>query len=75
MQNLPIPAYDAGNRHHAEIAALSQSAHARIAALVSERQGARLRVNRADAMNDPAMQPILAAIDDAVRAILPAHCD
>lgn len=75
VQNLPIPAYDAGNRRHAELAALSQAAHARVAALVSERQDARLRVNRADAMNDPAMQPMLAAIDAAVRAILPAHCD
>ena len=74
VQNLPIPAYDANNEHHANLAAQSQLAHARVAALVAERQAAGRRVNRNDALNDPAMQPILASIDQSVRAVLPDFC-
>ena len=74
VQNLPIPAYDAGNEHHANLAAQSQLAHARVAALVAERQALDRRVNRNDALNDPAMQPILLSIDESVRAILPDYC-
>ena len=74
VQNLPIPAYDAGNEHHANLAAQSQLAHERVAALVAERQALDRRVNRNDALNDPAMQPILLSIDESVRAILPDYC-
>ena len=74
IRNLPIPAYDAGNRHHANLAAQSQRAHRRVAALVAERQASRRRVNRNDVLRDGAMQPILASIDESARAILPAYC-
>ena len=74
VQNLPIPKFDAGNEHHANLAMQSQAAHARVAALVAERQAARRRINRNDVLNDAAMQPILAAIDAAARAILPDYC-
>ena len=74
VQNLPIPRFDAGNEHHANLATQSQAAHARVAALVAERQAARRRINRNEVLNDPAMQPILAAIDAAARAILPDYC-
>ena len=74
VQNLPIPAYDAGNEHHANLAAQSQRAHERVAALVAERQASRRRVNRNDVLRDGAMQPILASIDESARAILPAYC-
>ena len=74
VQNLPIPAYDAGNEHHANLAAQSQLAHQRVAALVAERQALGLRINRNDVLRDSSMQPILASIDESVRAILPAYC-
>ena len=74
VQNLPIPAYDAGNAHHANLAAQSQLAHERVAALVAERQASGRRINRNDVLRDGAMQPILASIDDSVRAILPDYC-
>ena len=74
VQNLPIPAYDAGNEHHANLAAQSQLAHDRVAALVAERQTSGRRVNRNDVLRDAAMQPILAGIDESVRAILPDYC-
>ena len=74
VQNLPIPAYDGGNEHHAELAAQSQRAHARVAALVAERQSARRRINRNDVLRDAALQAILAEIDAGVRAILPDYC-
>ena len=72
VRNLPIPAYDAGNKHHANLAELSQLAHRRVAALVVERQALRRRINRNDVLRDRAMQSILAGIDESVRAILPA---
>ena len=72
VQNLPIPAYDAGNKHHANLAELSQLAHRRVAALVAERQALRRRINRNDVLRARAMQSILAGIDESVRAILPA---
>ena len=72
IQNLPIPAYDAGNKHHANLAELSQLAHRRVAALVVERQSLRRRINRSDVLRDRAMQSILTGIDESVRAILPA---
>ena len=74
VQNLPIPAYDAGNEHHANLAARSAQAHARVAALVAERAASRRRINRSDALRDGAMQPILASIDESARAILPDYC-
>ena len=74
VQNLPIPAYDAANPHHANLAAQSQLAHQRVAALVSERQALGRRINRNDVLRDGAMQPILDGIDAAVRAILPDYC-
>ena len=74
VQNLPIPAYDAGNEHHANLAAQSQLAHDRVAVLVAERQASGQRINRNDALRDGAMQPILASIDASVRAILPDYC-
>ena len=72
IQNLPIPAYNADNKHHANLAELSQLAHRRVAALVAERRALRRRINRNDVLRDGAMQPILAGIDESVRAILPA---
>ena len=74
IQNLPIPAYNAGNPHHASLAAQSHLAHQRVAALVSERQALGRRINRNEVLRDDAMQPILAGIDAAVRAILPDYC-
>ena len=74
VQNLPIPAYDAGNEHHANLAARSAQAHARVAALAAERAASRRRINRSDALRDGAMQPILASIDESARAILPDYC-
>ena len=76
VQNLPIPAYDGGNAHHAELAAQSQAAHRRVAALVSERQsgGRGRRTSRNDVLRDAAIQPILSSIDESVRAILPDYC-
>ena len=72
VQNLPIPAYDAGNKYHVNLAELSQLAHVRVAALVAERQALRRRINRSDVLRDRALQSILAGIDESVRAILPA---
>ena len=74
VQNLPIPAYDGGNAHHANLAAQSQRAHARVAELVSERQALGRRTSRNDVLRDAGLQPILAGIDEAVRAILPDYC-
>ena len=74
VQNLPIPAYDAGNERHANLAAQSQLAHQRVATLVAERQALGRRINRNDVLRDSSMQPILASIDESVRAILPAYC-
>ena len=74
VQNLPILTYDAGNEHHVNLATQSQLAHERVAALVAERQGAGRRVTRNDVLRDPAMQPILASIDESVRAVLPDYC-
>ena len=74
IRNLPIPAYDGGNEHHANLAAQSQAAHRRVAALVSEHQTARRRTSRNDVLRDTAIQPILSSIDESVRAILPAYC-
>lgn len=74
VQNLPIPAYDADNEHHANLAMQSQLAHQRVAALVAERQALGRRSNRSDVLRDGAMQPILSGIDAAVRAILPDYC-
>ena len=74
VQNLPIPAYDGGNAHHAELAAQSQAAHRRVAALVAERQSARRRTSRNDVLRDTGLQTILAEIDAGVRAILPDYC-
>ena len=74
VQNLPIPAYDAGNEHHANLAAQSQLAHERVAGLVAERQATGRRINRNDVLRDGAMQPILASIDKSARAILSEFC-
>ena len=74
VQNLPVPAYDPDNEHHANLAAQSRLAHERVAALVAERQATGRRINRNDVLRDAAMQPILASIDRSVRAILPAFC-
>ena len=74
IRNLPIPAYDGGNEHHANLAAQSRRAHKRVAALVAERQAGGRRINRNDVLRDTAIQPILSSIDASVRAILPAFC-
>lgn len=70
VQNLPIPAYNRGNAHHRNLAAQSQLAHERVAVLVAERH----HTTRNDVLRDAAMQPILASIDESVRAILPDYC-
>ena len=74
MENLPIPAFDAGNEHHANLAAQSELAHRRVAALVAEYGDSRRKIGRDAVLRDGAMQPILAAIDEAVRVILPDYC-
>ena len=74
VQNLPIPAFDAGNEQHANLAAQSQLAHQRVAALVAEQTTGRRKINRNDVLRDGAMQPILTSIDQSVRAILPDYC-
>lgn len=74
VENLPIPQFDPDNQHHANLAAQSMLAHQRVAAIVAERQAAALRTARNYILNDPAMQPILAAIDQSARAILPNYC-
>ena len=70
VQNLPIPKFNARRRRHTDLAAQSAAAHARVAALAAERR----KLTRNDVLSDAAMQPILAAIDAAVRAILPDYC-
>ena len=70
VRNLPIPKFNARNRRHANLAAQSAASHARVAALAAERR----RLTRSEVLGDAAMQPILAAIDAAVRAILPDYC-
>ena len=74
IRNLPIPAYDANNEHHTNLASQSQLAHERVAALVAERQASNRRINRNDVLRDGAMQLILNSIDQSVRSILPAFC-
>ena len=74
VQNLPIPAFDAGNEHHANLAAQSELAHGRVAALVAEYAAGRRKIGRDAVLRDGAMQPILASIDQSVRAILPDYC-
>ena len=75
VRNLPIPAYDADNEHHANLAMQSQLTHRRVAAPVAERQALGRRINRSDVLRDGAMQPILSSIDAALRAILPDYCE
>ena len=74
IENLPIPAYDAGNEHHANLAAQSRLAHELVDTLLAERSASSRRINRNDVLRDGAMQPILASIDESVRAILPDYC-
>ena len=74
VQNLPIPKFDAANEHHVNLAAQSELAHQRVEALVAERQAAKRKITRNDVLNDRAMQPILASIDESARAILPNYC-
>lgn len=78
IKNLPIPAFDAGNEHHANLAAQSELAHRRVAALVAEYTAARRKIDgrsgRDAVLKDGAMQPIWASIDQSVRAILPDYC-
>ena len=74
VQNLPIPAFDASNEDHANLATQSVLAHQRVAALVAERQAAKRKITRNDVLRDSAMQPILSGIDDSARAILPDYC-
>ena len=74
VENLPIPAYDPDDKHHANLARQSRRAHERVAALIAERREMRLRIARDDVLRDPAMQPILAVIDESARAILPDYC-
>ena len=74
VRNLPIPGYDAADKRHAELAAQSVSAHARVAALVAERQSRSLRATRKDVLADAAVKAVLARIDGFVRQILPDYC-
>ena len=69
VENLPIPRFDAKNKQHANLAAQSELAHKRVAALVA----AKPSISRSDVLNDAEMQPILSSIDDSVRAILPDY--
>ena len=70
VRNLPIPKFNARRRRHTDLAVQSAAAHARVAALAAERR----KLTRSEVLSDAAMQPILAAIDAAVRAILPDYC-
>ena len=77
VQNLPIPAYDPNNEHHANLAVQSRLAHERVAALVAERSadgGSGRHISRNDVLRDTTMQRIMASIDQSARAILPAFC-
>ena len=74
VRNLPIPGYDAADKRHAGLAAQSVSAHARVAALVAERQSRSLRTSRKDVLADDAVKAVLARIDGLVREMLPAYC-
>lgn len=74
VQNLPIPAYDADDVHHANLAAQSVLAHEIVEAIVAERQGRGLRVGRNDVLKSDAIKPILESIDESAREILPAYC-
>ena len=74
IENLPIPAYDSNNEHHANLAAQSRRAHELVAALIAERQSANLRVNRNDVLRNGAMRSILASIDESARALFPGFC-
>lgn len=74
IRNLPILAYDAGNEHHANLAAQSHLAHDLVDTLLAERSASSRRINRNGVLRDGAMQPILASIDESVRAILPDYC-
>ena len=81
IRNLPIPAYDANNVHHANLAAQSILAHKRVADIVAERQGGGMmfggrdvRLGRRDVLGDDAIKPILESIDGSVREILPEYC-
>ncbi len=74
VQKLPIPAFDAGNEHHANLAAQAALAHGRVAELVAERTAGGRKINRNDVLQDRAMQPILTSIDASVREILPDYC-
>ena len=56
------------------IAVSDQNQRWRSSSLSPGRRQMRLRIARDDALRDPAMQPILAAIDESARAILPAYC-
>ena len=71
IKNLPIPAFDPANVHHANLAAQSELAHQQVTALVAEYAASRRKINRDAVLRDPAMQPILASIDQSVKAILP----
>ena len=74
VQNLPIPGYDADDKRHAKLAAQSVSAHARVAALVAERQSRNQRTTRKDVLADAAVKAVLARIDGLAREMLPAYC-
>ena len=74
VQNLPIPRFAPYNMHHNILAVQSKLAQGRVAALVAERQAEGRKTNRNNVLNDPAMQPILARIDELVRVILPEYC-
>ena len=81
IRNLPIPAYDADNDHHANLAAQSVLAHERVAEIVAARESRDLLggrrsslVVRRDVVGDDAIKSILESIDDSVRQILPAYC-
>ncbi len=73
IENLPIPAFDAGNEHHSNLSAQSELAHRRVAALVTEAQAGRRRIKRNDVLRDREIEGIMTAIDDSVRVILPDY--
>ena len=74
IRKLPIPAYDANDVHHANLATQSDLAHQIVDAIVAERQSRGLKVSRRDVLNSAALQSILESIDASVRQILPAYC-
>ena len=74
IKSLPIPAFDAGNEQHANLAAQSQLAHQRVATLVAQYAERKDKINRNKVLADPEIQAIMTHIDQSVQILLPDYC-